>query len=474
MGTDRSSNGRAAADRVASQPAAFRGSLADQPTPHNAEAERSMLGSCLLDNRMIDECVFLVQPSDFFSAHLAEVWMEMLFIWERHRPVDAVTLAEHLTAKGRFQVLGGDDLLVEIINSVPHSANASYYAGIVREKAISRQLIEAATDILKDCYSLDHESSDLICRAEERIFAISERTMGNDVVDMPTLVDEGIARIESRAAGSLPGLVTGYLDLDAILGGLAHGSICYVGARTSIGKTSLALGIASNIAKAGGKVLFFSMEMSRSSICDRLFAMHGPIDGTKIQQARFLTDEEYRRVGDTAGRIAVMPIWLDDSPSRSLIQLAAVSRRCKRRYGLDLVMVDYLQLIEERSSSNRENRQEEVARISRRLKALARELHLPLVCMVQLNRQLEMRSDKVPKLSDIRESGALENDADVVLLIHRPCKHDAADRPGEADIVVAKNRNGPTGTVTLAFSEQYQRFDTLSRAVHIPDDREPF
>jgi len=441
--------------------------MTDKPPPYSIEAEQSVLGSCLLDNRMIDDAALIIRAEDFFRADHAETWVAIVSLRDRGIPVDGVSLADYLIKAGRFAAMGGNEFLRTLVDAVPHAANGCYYAAIVREKAIGRALIEALEETMKECYAGYLPADELVAIAEERIFAIADREVDGTVSPMDAMVGEAVSVTLKRRDVRHCGLATGFPDLDDLVCGLQPGTLSLIAARPSIGKTSLAIAIAANVAAVPEdrsikqkSVLFVSLEMNGIEITNRLMASWGDIDTHKLSDPRYMNEDEWRRFYDAAGEVERLGIHIDDSPVRSVSQIAAVARRMKHRKGLDLVMIDYLGLIDGRRAKN-DNRQEEVAKISRDLKAMARHLDVPVIAMSQLNRLPESREGKRPRLSELRESGALEQDAHCVMLLHRPEFYDANDQPGIAEIIVAKNRNGPTGTVRLAFHKAFTRFDSL-------------
>ena len=440
--------------------------LADRLPPQNLEAERSVLGGCLLDAAVIDDVMTFLRPEDFYRDAHGIVYRRLCEMRGRGCTPDAVTLAEELEAAGDFDRIGGDDGLAEIANSVPHAANARYHAEIVRQKAVVRGTIQAATEIIRDGYSGLLTASELVAAAESRIFGLREREVAGRSAAIADVVGEAMAGVERRGAGGSPGILTGLDDLDAVLGGLKPEEVTILGARPSMGKTALGLRIAMGAAATYGEpVLFSSLEMGRISLVNRMLAAEGRIDSRKIERNRDryrLVEADLDTLNRTAYRLATTPMFIDDSPVQSVGRIAAAARRIKRRDGLGLVMIDYLGLIDGERQRG-ESRQEEVARISRGLKAAARETKVPWVVLHQLNRENEKRGDKRPCMADLRESGQVEADADVILLLHRPAYYDPDDKPGVAEVIVAKNRNGPTEAVELSFEGRFTRFDNLAR-----------
>jgi replicative DNA helicase len=431
--------------------------------PQHIEAEESLLGACLLDNTVIDDCSEVCEPTDLYRDAHQTCWAAILDLREQGQPVDGVTLADYLARRGEFDKVGGDDFLLRITTVVPHAANALYYAGIIREKADNRRLIEAASRILEAGYSNEETAADLICWAEQEIFAISERSTGANAVPSETLMQEALARIEQRRQGHLLGIATGYEDLDGTLLGLQGGQLCILAARPSMGKTALALGISDRVASRGQNVLFVSLEMPRHQIAERLLSMRANVCGDLIRWPASMTFRNSSAVVQAAREIGKLPLLVDDGTPRTLRQIAATARRIKRRSSLGMVVIDYLSLIDAPQHRG-ENRQEVVAKLSRALKSTARQLHVPMLVLHQINRQAEARQDGRPRMSDLRESGQIEADADIIMILHRPEQFRAGERPGEADLDIAKNRNGATGIVKLTFRKELASFESMAPA----------
>jgi replicative DNA helicase len=431
---------------------------ADGPPLYSFEAEESVLACCLVDNGRIDEAALLVGPSDFFRSTHGPVFAAILELREQGSPVDVTTLADHL-GHVQYTAIGGDEALGQITDRLPHGANVAYYAGIVREKATLRETVEACADIGRDIRACQWTAAEILARAEQKIFAISERDAVGSTVNASAMMASALARLERIQRGEAAGLPTGFADLDRPVRGFQPGQLAILGARPSQGKTALALGIAWNIAADGHPVLFVSLEMSQDDIGERQLAHfterpYGQlIDGEGSPEIERALSEAYARSHR-------LPIEIDHTPARTVSQIAANARRMKRRRGLGIVMIDYLGLIDGQKQKN-ESREEEVGRITKFLKSMARELCVPVLCLHQLNRESVGRR---PKLSDLRESGQVEAHADLVMLLHRPEMEDAGARPGEADLIVAKNRNGPTGIVKLTFRKEIARFYSHGKA----------
>jgi replicative DNA helicase len=438
--------------------------LTDRLPPQNLDAERGVLCSVLLDNAAMHEVAEILTAEDFFRAVHAEIYATILGLYDAGKPFDVLILAEAMG--DRYRVIGGDAYLAEVTDSVPHAANAVHYAQIVRQKAIARGLILAADEIRNQCHSNDLTAEQMVESAERAVFAISEAEATGGTLGAAEVLDLALENIAVRERGEVTGIGSGFADLDDLTDGMQPENLIVVAARPGQGKTSWAMNVADHVATRGGAgVLFVSLEMNRVELGMRLLSARARVDGWRLKNPGALTHEDRLALGMASGALRGSRLFIDDTPMRTVTQIAANARRTKARHGLGLVVVDYIQLIDGQRQKG-ESRQEEVARISRRLKALARELKVPVIALAQLNRESEKRDDRKPRLSDLRESGAIEQDADIVLLLHRPEYYDPNDRPGEADLIVAKNRNGATGTVKLVFLRHCTRFESM--APHVP------
>ncbi|MGP0067900.1 MAG: replicative DNA helicase [Isosphaeraceae bacterium] len=439
--------------------------LGDRLPPQNIEAEKSLLGSILLDNDVLHEIMPMVGVDDFYRDAHQVIYDAIRHLYDLGKGIDAVILAEELIRRDQFQKIGGDETLREIVDFVPHAANAKYYAGIVRERSISRQLIDTATEILRDGYSNQFTAQDLVESAERKIFSIAEEQIQGDTLELKDVVTKAMDRIAERAetgGHAITGLATGLIDLDDLTGGFQPGQLIVLAARPSMGKTALALNVCEHAAiKNKVPVLFVSLEMAHLEIAERLLCSRSQIDNYKLRTGKGLGTREMSQLGKAFNDLTTGgQIFIDDTASRNMLQIGASARRLRRRKELGLIVVDYIQLVD--SEESRDSRQEQIAKISRRLKTLARELHLPVIALSQLNRAVENREDRRPRMADLRESGAIEQDADIVLLLHRPEYYDANDQPGIAELIVAKNRNGKTDTVKLTFLKNLMKFDNLA------------
>jgi replicative DNA helicase len=442
--------------------------LLDRLPPQNLEAERGVLGSMLLDPDLCDEVAMILRPADFYLPHHQSLFSHVLAMHNDGLRVDAMLLVERLRKFNDLEAIGGISYLGEVADSVPTAANASHYAQIVRDKATLRSLIHASTEILRDAYDQSLESREMLARAEEKVFRILEEQGTGDLAPLEDVLHEALKRIDDRLqkGGGVGGMPTGFTDLDSMTGGLHEGELVILAARPSMGKTALATNIADHVAVEGGRTtLFVSLEMSRLELAERMICANGRINGHKLRNG-FISPTDRAKLVTTTATMSSAPLFIDDSPSRTMTEIAATARRLKRREKLALVVIDYLQLIE--PDNSKDPRQEQVAKIARRLKALARELKLPVLCLAQLNRQAEVSKDNRPRLSHLRESGAIEQDADVVMFVHRDEYYmnndeDRARVAGQADLIIAKQRNGPTGDVKVAWLQDYTRFENLAR-----------
>jgi replicative DNA helicase len=451
--------------------------LSDRLPPQHLEAERGVLGSILLDNDVMHDIVVFLRAEDFYRDAHQVIYAAIRDLYDKAKGIDAVTLAEELKLRGVFDQVGGDDTLTEIVTSVPHAANGKYYAEIVKEKATSRQLIEGATEIIRDGYSNQFTAQELLEGAERKIFGIAEDQIRGETLELKDVVKQAMDLIAIRADSgghAVTGLATGLIDLDNITGGFHPGQLIIVAARPSMGKTALALNICDHSGvNSKVPVLFVSLEMGHIEIGERLLCARSRVDGHKLRTGLGMGMRELTQHSKAYNELSKnAEIYIDDTPARNMMQIAASARRIKRRSQIGLLMVDYIQLVD--SDDSRDSRQEQIAKISRRLKTLARELKVPVVALSQLNRAVESREDKRPRMADLRESGAIEQDADMVLLLHRPEYYDANDQPGMAELIVAKNRNGPTGNIKLTFLKNLTRFENFGAVAEPFDEGSPF
>ena len=429
--------------------------------PQNVEAERALLGSVFLDNQSILKIIDVVSPSDFYRKENALIYEAFLHLFERGEPIDIITVEDELKSMKADELISRE-YLISLPEIVPTAAHIEHYAQIVKEKAILRELINAATEIVNKCYQQSQDVDELLDEAERAIFAISEKRSKSDFSSSKELVKLAIAQLErlSERRELITGIPTGFIDFDKLTAGLQPGDLIIIAARPSMGKTAFALNIAQNVAIESGKtVAVFSLEMSKEQLALRMLASWAMVDYQKLRVGN-VNSEEWRRVIKAAEVLSEAPIFIDDTPAISALEMRAKARRLMSEYGLDLIIVDYLQLMRGRKRS--ENRQQEISEISRSLKELAKELNIPVVAVSQLSRAVEARQEKRPQLSDLRESGAIEQDADLVVFIYREELYKKTpENAGIAEIIIGKQRNGPTGTIKLTFMREYLRFENF-------------
>ncbi len=460
--------------------------LFDREPPASVHAERSLLGSMLLDPQVIPDVLPHVhKPEQFFLEGHGAIFGALIQIYDRQQSGDLVQLAEALRSRDVLDRVGGTKYLVQLAEAVPSAANAPHYARIVADRARLRRLIDAAGEILYDAYHADDASPEggkgVVDAAEQRIFDIAEDEQTTEAESLFELVEEEIKRLEIADGKAVVGVPTAYDDLDAMLGGLQKGELLILAARPSMGKTAMALNLAEQVAFGGaspwsppGKrhipVGFFSLEMSRHSLVQRLISARSGVDAHKIRTGA-ISPEELERVTHSCHELSEIPFYIDDAPALSVLALRARARRMKRKHKIEALFIDYLQLLTA-GSAGRESRQVEVSAISRGIKALARELEIPVVCLAQLNRGAEQRERNRPRMSDLRESGSIEQDADVVMLLHREAYYhkddeewvrdpDNTDKLNLTELIIAKQRNGPTGLVKLTWDEKTTRFKSF-------------
>jgi replicative DNA helicase len=433
----------------------------ERTPPQDVLAEQSVLGGMLLSKDAISEVVEILRERDFYRPAHELIYDAILDLYSRGEPADPVTVSAELTKRGDLTRAGGAPYLHTLISSVPTAANASYYAKIIRERAIMRRLVEAGTKIVQLGYTIEGEVDDAVNQAQAEVHAVTERRAAEDYIQLSELLPAAFDEIEKISSGVVgEGVKTGFKDLDALTHGFHPGNMIVLAARPAVGKSTLGLDIAryASIHKGDTSVIF-SLEMSRSEITMRMLSAEARVPLNNIRSGA-LSDEEWARMARRMGEISEAPMFIDDSPNLSLMEIRAKARRLKQRHNLKLIVIDYLQLMT--SGKRVENRQQEVSEFSRQLKLLAKELNVPVVAISQLNRSPEQRSDKKPMLSDLRESGSIEQDADVVILLHRDDLYDQQARSGEADLIVAKHRNGPTRTITVSAQLHFARFTDMA------------
>ena len=431
--------------------------------PQNLDAERGVLGSILLVNEAIDEVGERLRADQFYHDAHQKIFAAIHDLYENNvRGIDPVTLAEELERRDQLQEIGGAACIYEILDSVPHAAHVRYYAGIVREKWMQRSLIHACTEILASSYDPGGSVDDLLQNAERRIFSILEQQEDTRSLAIGDILMETFNRIDERikSDGDISGTTTGFTDLDLQTAGLQPTELVIIAARPSMGKTALVCNIADAVARnTNSGVLIFSLEQSSEELAERFLCTTARVSGHDLR-AGHLTDAQRDQLAAASDELHNLPLFIDDRPARTMSQIAAIARRQHRRTPLAIIVVDYMQLVEPEEKSV--PREQQIATISRRLKFLAKELHVPVVALSQLNRGVELREDKRPRLADLRESGSIEQDADKVMFLHRPDAYDPEDRPGEAEVIIAKHRSGPTGIVRLTWRGEFMRFENYS------------
>ena len=442
-------------------------SAAGRVPPHDLQAEESLLGAMMLSAGAIADAAGAVTSSDFYKPAHGHIYDAVHTLYATGQPADAVTVADELRRAGLLEAIGGPAVLAQILSATPATTNAARYARIVEEYALLRRLIGVAGEIAELGYSVPEDIQKALDRAESLVYEVNERRVTDTMKMLSSLLSENLDRIEQlhEKGDAITGTPTGYLDLDHLLSGLQPSALAIVGARPAMGKTSFALGMLAHAALDAPDpkpCLFFSLEMSHLELSQRLLCSEAKVDSQRLRNGQ-LKGEDWSNISKAMGRLGQASIWIDDNPNLTIMEIRAKARRLKSQVGkLGMIVIDYLQLMTGRSSA--ENRQVEVSELSRGLKILARELETPVVALSQLSRNLEMRADKRPMLADLRESGSLEQDADVVMFIYREEIYDPKpENAGQADIIVAKHRSGPTGIVQLAFIPQFTRFANMAR-----------
>ena len=434
--------------------------------PQNIEAEQAVLGAMLLEKKAIVAATELLKPDDFYREAHKLVFEAIVELSRRDEAADLVTVVEQLKKSEKLDKAGGIAFVTSLANAVPTAANIKYHAKIVLEKAQLRNLINTTTEIAGMAYEDVEEIGDLIEKAEKDILQVTGRGTSFDFTPINKLVLDVFEKIENRAKekNALTGLASGFRDLDRLTSGFQASDLILVAARPSMGKTAFTLNIATYVAvKLKQPVAFFSLEMSNVQLVQRMLCAEGGIDSQALRAGE-LTGDDWQRLIVASDRLTKAPIYIDDTPGITVAELRAKARRIKSDHGLSLVVIDYLQLMQGRSSKNSDNRQQEISEISRSLKALARELGVPVIALSQLSRSVESRTIKRPMLSDLRESGSLEQDADIVMFLYRDeYYNEDSERKDQADVIIAKHRNGPIDTITLFFEKRFTKFTTLDR-----------
>lgn len=436
----------------------------DRMPPHNIEAEQAVLGAVFLEKEALITAMEIVRPEDFYRPAHQRIFQCMIDLLERGEPIDLVTVTAELQSRKWLEEVGGVSYLTDLANAVPTAANVEYYARIVEEKALLRRLIRVATQIASTGYGETEDVGEILSQAERNILEISQRRSRGHFVSIKDVLLETYEKIEFLAThrGEVTGVATGYPDLDRMTSGFQPSDLIIVAARPSVGKTAFALNIAQNVGIRGETVAIFSLEMSAQQLVTRMLCAEGNLEAHKLRTG-YLEEDDWERLTMAISTLAKAPIFIDDTPNITVTEIRSKLRRLKAERGLSLVVIDYLQLIQGRSRYA-ENRQQEISEISRSLKGIARELHVPVIALSQLSRAVEQRQDKRPILSDIRESGSIEQDADIVAFLYRDDYYDPeTDRKNIVEVIIAKQRNGPTGKVELVFLKEYNKFVSLDR-----------
>ncbi len=439
--------------------------LAGKIPPQNLDAEMSLLGAVLIDEETLADVSEHVRAKDFYDKRHATIYGAMMRLYERHKPVDLLTLTEELKKKSELDVIGGASYLTELTNYVPTAAHAEAYAEMVALKAVRRRLIKASAEISELGYDEDTTIQELLEKAEAELFRVSDQSLKQDLVSLESILTESFDRMEElhRNKGSLRGVRTGWRDLDNMTAGLQRSDLIILAARPAMGKSTLVANLAYNVATvAKQSVLFFSLEMSKEQLVDRMLADASGVDAWNIRTGN-LSDEDFSKLSEAMGEMSEAPIYFDDTPGISVLEMRTKARRAAHEAPLGLIIVDYLQLMQGSGRSDG-NRVQEVSEISRGLKLIARELNVPVVALSQLSRSVESRSPQIPQLSDLRESGSIEQDADIVMFLYREDYYNPeTDREHIADLILSKHRNGPTGKIELYFSPERLRFMSLDK-----------
>lgn len=433
--------------------------------PNSLEAEQSALGAMLLSKNAITTAIEILRPEDFYNEANGEIYSAILSIYNKNEGVDVLTTSEELKKRNSLNDIGGITYLATLSSSVPAIANTKNYCNIIKEKSILRKLIETSDQIMSNAYAQQNDVDSIIESAEKSIFDITQDSHRNGLVHVKEVLLESFAEMEKRAQNpsGLTGLTTGFADLDYKLSGLQKSDLILLAARPSMGKTALMVNIATNAAlKGGASVAMFSLEMSKNQLVQRIISSTAHVDLQKVISGN-LNEDEWLKVINTMPVLSEMKIEIDDTAGISPLELKAKCRRMKSEKGLDLIVVDYLQLMQ--MGAKIESRQQEISAISRNLKAIAKELEVPLIALSQLSRMPETRTDHRPILSDLRESGAIEQDADIVMFLYRDeyYNKEESEKPNTGEVIIAKHRNGPTGTIDLVFKKEYTKFLNMER-----------
>jgi len=432
--------------------------------PQNIESEQAILASILIDPKSIDKIIHLLSPDDFYHPSNSIIFKSLIKMHEESKPLDILTVAAKLKDENLIEQIGGIEYLSSLVDILPNASNIYYYSTIVKDKGLLRKLAEVSSTICEKSYNFSGDVADLVDETEKAIFKLSDYRLKTDIQHIGTLLNEEFNLLESvyNKKGDLTGIPSGFVDLDKLTSGFQKSDFIIIAGRPAMGKTAFALNIALNASsKYDNSVLVFSCEMSSRSLAQRLLSSEARINSMKLRNGN-LSMEEWQNLAAVGSELNELKLYIDDTPSITAMEVRAKARRLRREKGLDLVIIDYLQLM---GTSKAETREQQISEISRSLKALSKELDIPVIALSQLNRGVEGRTDKRPYPSDLRESGAIEQDADLILFLYRDEVYNKDTKnPGEAEIIVSKHRNGPTGTIYLAFHKSFTRFDSAERS----------
>jgi replicative DNA helicase len=433
--------------------------------PQNIEAEQFVLGGILIDNEALHAVLEVIKPEDFYREAHRKIFLAFLELYEQNIPIDLVTVSELLQKKGQLADVGGASYLATLVEAIPTTTNLVHYARIIKEKAILRRLINCASEIINQCLTPTEDAEEILDRAERSVFEIANERIQTSYYPLKDVIKESFNMIQNIASKTthITGVPTGFVDFDRLTSGLQPSDLIIIAGRPSMGKTAFALNIAANTAiRYGIPVAIFSLEMSKEQLANRMLCAEAKVDNQKLRSG-FLADHDWQLLTEAASVLSEAPIFIDDTPAISILEMRAKARRLKAEHNIGLVIIDYLQLMKGKGQTER--REQEISEISRSLKALAKELNVPVVALSQLNRRVEEREDKRPRLADLRESGAIEQDADLIVFLYRDevyNKREDNPNKGIVELIIGKHRNGPTGTVKLAFLDKFTCFENLA------------
>ncbi len=433
--------------------------------PQNVESEMALLGSIMLRPEALPEIMDILRPEAFYSGKHKDIFLAMVHLYEKREPIDLLTLSSKLKESGDLDRVGGTSYLTELVNTVPSSSNAEHYASIVEKKFTMRKLIEAAEQIERLGYEEENELAEILDQAEKKIYDVSSKNLSGKYIEVGSVLNEAMERLDNlhKAKGELRGVPTGFKDLDFKLSGLQKSDLIILAARPSVGKTSLALDIVRNAAIRNNiPTAVFSLEMSTQQLIDRMLAAEARVDAWKLRSGKLTLDSEFEKIRSALDPLSKAPIYIDDQASNNILKMRAIVRRLKHEKNLGLIVIDYLQLMAPVHTKGNDNMVQQITEISHSLKQLAKEFDIPVLALSQLSRAVESRGGK-PRLSDLRDSGSIEQDADVVLFIHREQNEDGAGKKQTAEILIEKHRNGPTGKVELFFDADKSSFLSMEK-----------